>query len=280
MNIPWKLKSIIYSAIDTFNAQKLLYLLQKYVTRRSQRPITSIDKNWKNHLEVIKKHSINGVLFEFGAGKSLAQNLYLSQYVDSQIVVDLNPMLDPELIEKARQSLVNLGVRLRSAEKVGKDEDINKFGIVYRAPYDASKTDFENDSIDICVSTNTLEHIPPASIVEIFQELHRVIKPTGIVSAKIDYSDHYAHTDKSITLHNFLNYTDKQWSRYNHRSHFQNRLRHNDYRVMFENSGFEVIEEDLWYDEQSIDAQLEARFKGRENTWKATSAHFVLKKVS
>ncbi len=278
MNIPWKLKSNIFSFIDIFRAQKLLYLIQKYVTKRSQKPISVIDKNWNTHLQTIKKYSVSGVLFEFGAGKSLAQNLYLSQVMDNQFVVDLNHMIDHRLVERARESLSKLGIRLGSSEKVSNAKDLEKFGIFYRAPYDASKTDFESGSIDICVSTNTLEHIPAASITKIFQEMSRILKPSGIVSAKIDYSDHYAHTDRSITLHNFLIYTETQWHRYNHRCHYQNRLRHNDYVEIFQKCGFTVVEEELWYDEDDIDSRLEKKFEGNHCSWKATSAHFVLKK--
>ena len=51
-----------------------------------------------------------------------------------------------------------------------------------------------------------LEHIPKDSIKKIFIELRRILKKDGVVCATIDYTDHYAHTDKNIGLLNFLSY--------------------------------------------------------------------------
>ena len=90
-----------------------------------------------------------------------------------------------------------------------------------KAPYDAANTDLKNKSLDASISTNTLEHIPHKDIVNIFTELRRTLKDNGVVSLSIDYSDHYAHTDKKISLLNFLKYDDKTWNKFNHKHHYQ-----------------------------------------------------------
>ena len=59
------------------------------------------------------------------------------------------------------------------------------------------------------------------------------LKKNGMISAIIDYSDHYAHTDPAIGLLNFLNYSSDDWKKYNHESHYQNRLRHYEYIDIF-----------------------------------------------
>ena len=71
---------------------------------------------------------------------------------------------------------------------------------------DAAKTDFESGSLDACISTNTLEH-SKRNIVLIFRELYRTLKD----DTRIDYSDHYAHTDLSISLLNYLKYSETEW---------------------------------------------------------------------
>jgi phospholipid N-methyltransferase len=277
MNIPWKLKSFVFKALDIANAPKILYFLQKYVTKRSRISSVIISDDWVRHAASIKKYNAGGLVFEFGGGKTLAQNLYLSNLVNRQIVVDLNPMLDLTLVNTAR-SLLATQCALKSDHEIATTSDLAHYGIEYRAPYDASDTDFDNQSIDACISTNTLEHIPKASIIKILDELQRVLKADGIISAKIDYSDHYAHTDSSISLLNYLNFSEAEWKKHNHKCHYQNRLRHYDYVELFETCGFKIMEEDLIYGEAQIPQEIAEKFASHPRTWAATSAYFVLMK--
>jgi len=279
MNIPWKLKSFFFSTIDFFDAPRALYFLQKQITRRSRVGTTSISLVWLTHKKYLLKYSSTKIIFEFGAGKTLAQNLYLSDLVDKQIVVDLNPMIDLALVENVRHQISKL-VDLKSDVKIVTLQNLLAYGIEYKAPYNAAETDFNEKSIDACVCTDTLEHIPEESILSIFFELYRILKDDGIVSVRIDYSDHYAHTDKTISLLNYLKFDHNRWRKYNHNCHFQNRLRHYDYVKIFKRCGFAVIEEDLVFLESEIPTEIIQAFKNKDETWKATSAHLVLKKTS
>ena len=279
MNIPWKIKSSIFGLIEFFNVPSVLYFLQKYGTRRSRVGVLGISPIWENHKEFLKKYRTTERVFEFGAGKNLAQNLFLSDIVNNQLVVDLNPMIDLELVNNVRNQMSNI-VTLKSNKKINSFDDLSHYGIEYRAPYDATKTDFDDKSLDACISTNTLEHIPKESITSIFSELYRTLKDDGIVSARIDYSDHYAHSDKTISLFNFLKFDEDTWKRYNHNCHYQNRLRHYDYLKIFSKCGFVVVEEELIYSENNIPTQIMKVFKDKDETWKATSAHIILKKAS
>lgn len=169
-------------------------------------------------------------------------------------------------------------VNLRSRTEIKFLGCLLSYGIEYKAPYEASNTDLLDKSLDACISSNTLEHIPKESIVAIFKELHRTLKDTGIVSAGIDYSDHYAHTDSNITLLNYLNFSESEWRKYNHNCHYQNRLHHNDYKLIFIDCGFEIVSENLFFDEKNISDDLRKKHKDDHPSWCATSAHFVLKK--
>ena len=233
-----------------------------------------LSDNYVKHLNAIKKYNANGVLFEFGAGKSLLQNLFLSQHVLKQIVVDLNPMLDLTLVEEARSLLAN-AIKLPSNKLISSRGDLIDYGIEYKAPFDACETGFPENSIDVCVSTNTLEHIPQEKLFEIFLELNRTLKEPGIVSLIIDYSDHYSHTDSSIGPLNYLNYTESEWDKFNHQCHFQNRLRHFDYLEILQRSGFRILEEDVTYANDPFIEPLKSRFAGSEQTWAATSGYIL-----
>lgn len=274
MQINWKLKSIIFSLIDLFRADFLLYFLQRNVTRRSRILPAEGSETWKAHQKALIDNHCTNFVFEFGAGKNLAQNLFLSSFVSKQLVVDLNPMLDLREVNRSRLFLSNLD----SDTPITQTTDLLAYGIEYKAPYDASQLDLPDDTLDACVSTNTLEHVPRDSLSNIFRELFRVLKHTGIVSAQIDYSDHYSHTDSTITALNFLKFSDSEWCKHNHRCHFQNRLRHNDYKRLFFETGFEIVSEDVTFGAKIIPEDIWVKFETSARNWSATSAHFVLRK--
>ena len=275
MNIPWKIKSAIFAIIDTFSLHRFLYFIQRNITMRSRLDELKVSEIWIKHSTSLEKYGVSNKVFEFGAGKHLAQNLYLSSVVNNQIVVDLHPMVELDLIERAR-SLLSTQCKLRVEKEIKTFEHLAEYGIEYRAPFDASSTDFQNNSIDACISTNTLEHIPKKDIVKIFGELHRILKPKGIVSAYIDYTDHYAHTDSSISKLNYLMFSDSQWKKYNHKVHYQNRMRHYDYLNIFDDCGFKIIEEEVIYGEDNFPEKIANNFVNKPKSVGATAAYIVL----
>lgn len=265
--------------IDLFNKPRMLYFLQKYITKRSQVGTLSILDNWKVHKKSLEKYNATKNVFEIGAGKNLAQNFFLSEIIKKQLVIDINPMIDLEIVNNVRFQISKF-VELKSQTEINSIEDLTSYGIIYRAPYDAAKTDLKDKTLDACISTATLEHIPKEDIISIFDELYRTLKDDGIVSAIIDYSDHYAHTDKSISLLNYLKFDEKSWEKYNHNCHYQNRLRHYDYLEIFNSCGFVLMEEELVFGENNIPTEIIEAYKDKDKKWKATRAHLVLKKAS
>ena len=146
-----------------------------------------------------------------------------------------------------------------------------------KSPYDAAKTDFKDKSICACISTNTLEHIPRESIINIFTELYRILKDDGIISARIDYSDHYAHTDDNISLLNYLKYDDRAW-KIQPQVPLPKIVDCYYYIEIFRKCGFSVIKEELEYLAVDIPEELIKQFHHDDDKWKATSAHILLRK--
>lgn len=238
MKIPWKLKSKGFWLADRIGNYPL-YLAQKFVTGRSKEKIKRPKSSWIFHKENILAENCK-ILFEFGAGKNLAQNIFFSSTVDQQIVVDLFPMLEIDLVNAAIRDLSAIGVETRG--EVTSIEDITAiYNISYRAPADAADSRLPEGSVDAVVSTNTLEHIPRDVISRIWSEAFRILRPGGIVSSKIDYADHYAKTDRSISRLNFLTFSEQDWQRYNHHCHYQNRLRHGHHKNLLVQAGFEIV---------------------------------------
>jgi 2-polyprenyl-3-methyl-5-hydroxy-6-metoxy-1,4-benzoquinol methylase len=117
------------------------------------------------------------------------------------------------------------------------------YGIDYRAPCDATHTGLQSGKIDRITSTNTLEHIPKSELKPVMDECHRLLSAGGVISLLIDYADHYAYFDSTISPYNYLQYSDRTWALFNSSLHYQNRLRHRDYLNLLGEAGFRILEE-------------------------------------
>ena len=277
MIIPWKLKSKIFYLIELFHFHSSLKFIQKYVTKK--RYNLSITRSIKFHQKNILDNKLNnGTLLEIGAGSSLFQNIFLSNSINEQILIDKHYLLDYELINYSIEYLLENGINLKNKEKINDLSDLKRYGIYYNAPTSLSEMKLKSESIDIFVSTNTFEHIPKDNLTEILKEAFRLLKNNGLASIKIDYKDHYSYSDKSISGFNFLNYSDQEWKKYNHQNHYQNRLRHFEYVEIFQNIGFSIIKEKAFYSQKDIDPKLKTQYLDKSESWCATEGLFLLRK--
>jgi hypothetical protein len=118
-------------------------------------------------------------------------------------------------------------------EGVTLQEILHQLNIVYLVE-DARKLSLPNDAVDLVNSNNTFEHIYPEILIPILEEFKRVVKKQhGVMSHAIDMSDHFAHFDKTISIYNFLRFTEKQWRWIDNNIQPQNRLRFADYQKIF-----------------------------------------------
>ena len=229
--INWKLKSLLYKIFFQLKLNNTLYFIQKYVTKRSNVNIKQSVRLWKLHSENIKEHQIKTAL-EIGAGKSLEQNIFFSYFFNNsleQIVIDIRKMIDFDLVNEASKQISEL-LNVQKLKSVNSYDDLfNFYNIKYIAPYKTQNLIEEKKVFDLCISTNTLEHFSIKDLRTLFKDLGIVLKKGGYISAAIDYSDHYSHTDRNISELNFLKYSEKQWQNYNNTYLYQNRLRHDDY---------------------------------------------------
>ncbi len=114
---------------------------------------------------------------------------------------------------------------------------------IYTILGDARNTQFADNSFDLINSNNTFEHIYPEILLPILVEFKRLLKPNGLMSHFVDMSDHFAHFDKSISVYNYLRFTEQEWSRIDNSVQPQNRLRIYTYRQLHGQAGFNVLAE-------------------------------------
>jgi len=242
--------------------ERLNYLFQRHVAHSLPADESVFRRKFSRalqHLHAYEKHgpgrpAAEAVFYEFGAGWDLAIPLaYAALGVGRQVLVDIRPSARTELVnenlaaferlwgeleKEAGRELRRLGGPLGSLTEV--DE---RLGIAYLAPRDARSTGLAAESIDFVSSTDTCEHIPEDDLARIFRECHRLLRPGGAFSCRIDLQDHYAYFDPSLSKYNFLRYSDGAWRVVNSPLHFQNRLRSPDYLRLVRGAGFEVLVE-------------------------------------
>jgi SAM-dependent methyltransferase len=125
--------------------------------------------------------------------------------------------------------------------------------IRYVAPADAARTGLPDRSVDCHFSVTTLEHVAPEALIGVFREARRILAPGGVAIHLIDPSDHFQHTDASITKINFLRFTETDW-RSIAGNHFAycNRLRASDYARLFSEAGFSIADEQRVVDQDGV----------------------------
>ena len=242
--INWKLKAFLYIVFSLLKLKGIFYFLQKYITKRSKINIKQINKLWIYHTNAIEKNNVRNIL-EVGAGKSLEQNIYISYKFNNSITqtaIDMNNMLDLDLLNQASEQIGNI-LKHNNKGKVKNLKQLKSlYNINYIAPYNLNNFAKINQKFDMCISTTVLEHLKISELEEYLENLKTILEPNGLVSSIIDYTDHYSHTDKNISVLNYLSYSDEEWKKYNNSYLFQNRLRHQDYKKIIEKKNYKINE--------------------------------------
>jgi ubiquinone/menaquinone biosynthesis C-methylase UbiE len=146
---------------------------------------------------------------------------------------------------------------------------LNFLNIEYIAPGDASHIDLPENSVDFHTSYTVFEHIPPEVIKKILKEGKRVLKNDGLFVHRVDYSDHFSHSDKTISTINFLQFSDSEWDKLaGNKFMYMNRLRHDDFQELFFECNTAIILEEVFHD-QTLNSVLETisihdKYKSKE----------------
>ena len=242
--INWKLKALLYKIFGIFQLKTFFYLIQKHITKRSKVEINEINKSWIHHANSIEKNNIKNLL-EVGAGKSLEQNIYISYKFNNlvdQTAIDINQMIDFELLNQASDQISKILGEKNKGRVKNLKELRSLYNIEYKAPCFLKELKIYNKKFDICISTTALEHFTVNDLKEFLVDIRYILSKNVLISSVIDYSDHYSHTDNNITPLNFLGYSKKEWKKFNNSYLYQNRLRHQDYKKIIEESGYKIRE--------------------------------------
>jgi SAM-dependent methyltransferase len=278
--INWRLKSLIYWFLYFIFFKKILFFIQKKITKRAYSSLGVMLYAYKLHYNSLKKYKSKKI-FEFGAGKSLEQNIYLTFKFNNKInqtVIDIDKMIDFNLLNFAKNQLqkkIKLSFKTKNIRNL---EDLkNILNIKYYAPINIIDLN-EKEKFDAIISTNVIEHISKKHFEIILEKLRKIVKNDGILSFLVDYSDHYSHTDKNISSTNFLKYSEVEFKKYNTPLLFQNRLRHYDYIDIFKNKKFKILKI-IKGPKGEMQNTVSDEFKKNHKDLFVTWGYFLLKKI-
>jgi SAM-dependent methyltransferase len=261
----WKLKALIQQAVALLPpdaSYELYYRMQKrFGALKDGTPIDRLQAGvttWK-HIQDQRRNPVGAVFFEVGTGSDpIVPLAYWLMGAKRTVTVDLNRYLRADAVQDTLEYIERhpdeiraifgpllLEDRFATLPQLSRSFSLERFldvcGIHYTAPGDAGRTPVDAASIDFHTSYTVLEHIPPDVLARILEEGNRIVRDDGLFVHLIDYSDHFSHSDKSISPLNFLQYSDAQWralagNRYN----YTNRLRHDDVIAIFQSAGHEI----------------------------------------
>ncbi|MFD1095241.1 hypothetical protein [Salegentibacter chungangensis] len=114
--------------------------------------------------------------------------------------------------------------------------------------------DIRLPEVQLIFSRFVLEHVSPADL----KRMHCKFKaefPAGThIIHFISPSDHRAYDDSSLSLQDFLKFSESEWEKNYTRFDYHNRLRLPQYLEIFENAGLEVVHLDFYVPNADSDA--------------------------
>ncbi|MGY3359737.1 hypothetical protein ACVWZK_006400 [Bradyrhizobium sp. GM0.4] len=255
----WRLKALAFRVLDLPGGGHAHYFLQRRITRNWPRKAGTLDALTGIARRVAKDYATHvggtpAAVLEVGAGRDLAVPLALRRLGVSKVIAcDVERLGKLDLIQHAANRILARQVTLSDWK------DLEQFGVKYLAPHYVSPDD---EPVDCSCSNEVLEHVPADQLAVLLKGLRAVTK--GITTHSIDYSDHYARSDKSVSRLNFLRYSDDEWRPFNSGKQYVNRLRHSDYLRMFREAGFTILEESSVAGQPPADLKLAGKFEGYE----------------
>jgi SAM-dependent methyltransferase len=156
---------------------------------------------------------------------------------------------------------------------------LHESGFDYRAPYDLRYTDVPDHSLDVVFSITVLEHIREPVLSAILREMHRLLKPSGVMVHLIDHSDHWHYFDRRLSRINFLKFGPGWWRVINSPIAYQNRLRSAECLRLIREARFRILEAEPLMDSELLTtapSSLHHRFQSYAPEDLATIQTFVV----
>ena len=266
----WILKATVQKGISLLPGKhRINFLFQRYITKGVQ--LTEaylVDRltHFQTHKRLLTEQSRAGIAdrvpLELGTGwYPIVPLCFFLSGASHCYTVDISALMNKERLWNTIRTLLAydeagkleayvpdiVPERKTRLASISKDSSLSQMLDELRLNYlvaDARQLSLEKDAVDFITSNNTFEHIYPDILADILKEFQRVLKPDGNMCHFIDMSDHFAHLDSSITIYNFLRFTERQWKYIDNDVQPQNRWRMQHYRDLYEQLGIPILREE------------------------------------
>lgn len=230
--LPHKIGDILYHRIQNVKSPAHNFLKEK--------------KTLKSMLKVLDKvgFDLNGKkVMELGSGWAPTLPYYFLSHFElkSLHTIDINAHYQSKKLEALRDFFVQRqalkGNHFSSKDGLVMHEKINYFPNFNLAQQRLRR------NIDFGYSRFVLEHVPPQDILDIHLNMVKDMSANSLILHFVSPSDHRSYSDNTLSLHDFLQYSDQEWSNIQTRFDYHNRLRFPQYIEIFEKAGLEIVEQ-------------------------------------
>lgn len=186
--------------------------------------IKSTNQTFEAVVKILNKNEIsleNKNIAELGSGWApiFPYQLITEGRVNKVDTYDVNEHFSQKAIEQLNTFYV--GKFDCEFEKKGKYNLLK--GVTYFPKTNICKGDIHNT--DIVLSRFVLEYVTPEDLSEIHKFFYSNLKPGSLILHLISPSDHRAYSDSSLSLQDFLKYSEEEWNQIQTQFDYHNRLR-------------------------------------------------------
>ncbi len=186
----------------------------------------------------------NPVIMEIGPGDSLYSMIYSRKYTKEIFYfLDVGDFASKNLysyfklqkkLEKENYFLHRLKSPFESFSEI-----LNFYNAEYLTCGLKSLKEIKGGSIDYIFSHSVIEHVRKYELDTLIEEMHRILKPNGVISHNINYKD---HLDESL---NNLRFSEKIWESdlFAKSGFYTNRIPAVEMHQYFKKGGFNLVQE-------------------------------------
>ncbi len=228
----------ILSLLPNKIGDAVYHLLQRADDINVDKKIKSTNSSYQQIRKILEdnKISLNGkVIAEIGSGwvPILPYQMVLDGKAREVHTFDINQHYDKKQIRE---------VNLYFKNNYDDFTTVGTYDLLPNINYFPKKNIVHADlsEVDIIISRFVLEHVPPDLLAQMHQAFFEKLKPASIILHLISPSDHRAYSDNSISLQDFLKYSEYEWNQIQTRFDYHNRMRLPHYLEMF-SKHFEIV---------------------------------------
>lgn len=221
-------------------ARLLFAICERHPAIRDGGKVLEIGTGWVHWEGMIIRLFYDVELTLFDVWDNRLWKAFKQYFEQFEKVIDRELDMSPMQREQAHKLLATIS-------KASSFDDVyQQLGAKYVINPAGTLEQFGDESFDAIVSCDVLEHIDRRILPDFFRDFYRILKSGGYCIHQIDLADHFAYFVPSASRKNYYRYSDKTWGRFfENKVQYFNRVQRPEWSGLFQNAGFEIVEENL-----------------------------------